>query len=61
MRLFVDGRLTAEEQEQLVVKLTTKMAVAHLAWHGTDARSPARNVVRAALHLAAERARKRGA
>jgi aminoglycoside phosphotransferase (APT) family kinase protein len=61
MRLFEEGRLTSEEQEQLTVKLTTKMAVAHLTWHGTDARSPARDVVRAALHRAGDRARKRGA
>jgi thiamine kinase-like enzyme len=61
MRLFEEGRLTAEEQEQLIDKLTTKMAVAHLAWHGTDARSPTHHVVRAALRRAGERARKRGA
>ncbi|TMC02330.1 MAG: aminoglycoside phosphotransferase family protein [Chloroflexi bacterium] len=61
VRLFEEGRLTAAEQEQLAVKLTTKMAVAHVAWHGTDARSPTRDVVRAALRLAGERARKRGA
>ena len=61
VRLFEQGRLTAEEQEQLTVKLTTKMAVAHVAWHGTDARSPGRDVVRAALHRAGERARMRGA
>jgi aminoglycoside phosphotransferase (APT) family kinase protein len=61
LRLFEEGRLTAEEQEQLTVKLTTKLAVAHVAWHGTDARSPARDVVRVALRRAGERARKRGA
>jgi thiamine kinase-like enzyme len=61
VRLFEQGRLTVDEQEQLIGKLTTKLAVAHLAWHGTDARSPARDVVRAALHRAGERARKRGA
>jgi aminoglycoside phosphotransferase (APT) family kinase protein len=61
LRLFEEGRLTAEEQDQLTVKLTTKMAVAHVAWHGTDARSPAHDVVRAALHRAGERARRRGA
>jgi len=61
LRLFEEGRLTADEQEQLTVKLTTKLAVAHVAWHGTDARSPARDVVRAALRRAGARARKRGA
>jgi aminoglycoside phosphotransferase (APT) family kinase protein len=61
VRLFEQGRLTVDEQEQLIGKLTTKLAVAHVAWHGTDARSPARDVVRAALHRAGERARKRGA
>src|SRR5215472_13360836 len=58
MRLFEEGRLTAAEQDQLTVKLTTKLAVAHLAWHGTDARSPARDVVRAALRRAGDRARR---
>lgn len=61
MRLFEEGRLTAEEQDQLTVKLTTKLAVAHVAWHGTDARSPAHEVVRSALRRAGERARQRGA
>jgi aminoglycoside phosphotransferase (APT) family kinase protein len=61
MRLFEEGRLTVEEREQLVAKLTTKMAIAHVAWHGTDARSPASDVVRAALLHASDRARKRGA
>lgn len=61
VRLFEQGRLTAEEQEQLVVKLTTKLAVAHVAWHGTDAGSPTRDAVRAELHRAGERARQRGA
>lgn len=61
MRLFEEGRLTPEEREQLIAKLTAKMAMAHVAWHGTDARSPAGDVVRAALHRAGERARKRGA
>jgi aminoglycoside phosphotransferase (APT) family kinase protein len=61
VQLFEQGRLTAEEQEQIVGNLTAKLAIAHLAWHGTDARSPGRDVVRAALHRAGERARKRGA
>jgi aminoglycoside phosphotransferase (APT) family kinase protein len=61
MRLFEEGRLTAEEQDQLTVKLTTKLAVAHVAWHGTDARSPAHDSVRAVLRRAGERARQRGA
>jgi aminoglycoside phosphotransferase (APT) family kinase protein len=61
VRLFEEGRLTAEEQDQLTVKLTTKLAVAHVAWHGTDARSPTHDVVRAVLRRAGESARQRGA
>ena len=61
MRLFEEGGLTAGEQEQLTVKLTTKMAAAHVAWHGTDAGSPDESVVRAALRRAGERACRLGA
>ncbi len=53
LRLFEEGRLSVDEQEQFVGKLTAKIASAHLAWYGTDVRVPHRDIVRATLRRAA--------
>ena len=54
LQLFEKGGLTAAEREQLIVKLTTKVGTAHVAWYGTDAGAPDRDTVGAVLVRAAE-------